>query len=511
LVSGDVRGAIALCRRVSATAEVPRLAAWGLSCSARAYRLLGDLESAAGALDQALVYHEYATPELLGQRIALGPGQRADDFYRAARIAVEQGRPEGAWTILQRLDGLLAGERARRACSGVEAEEAGQTRRRLLLQLLALDGPASRSRRRQRASIRRALMQRLQELARQQSPCSESLIPGSDAGVRFRAVPLEDEILLLERTDGGQVVTYRRTPFERKRLVALARDVARFLESRGNDVEEWRHLVGPLARALVPRAKDLDDVTTFALHGVLQEIPLEALPLPGGERQPWLGDATTIVYRPAGAVSRRVDTVGQAFHPVFIVDPSGNLAGGDALAEIYGSFGSGVRLLERDGATRSALQDALSGASWLHVDAHAWYDPAFPELSSLLLADGPLTIGELARMPQSLTFANLSACGTGRWPVTADSGRFGMAGALARGGVPWVVGSRADLSDELAADFNRALYEGLERGQGVVEAYGEAMRSVRKSHPVSRWAAILLVGGAPGAGFEKEGGKAPEQ
>jgi CHAT domain-containing protein len=155
-------------------------------------------------------------------------------------------------------------------------------------------------------------------------------------------------------------------------------------------------------------------------------------------------------------------------------------------------------LLRGGEARRDAVRTALHGASALHVDAHARYEPAFPELSTLLLADGPLTGQELAAWSAGLALANLSGCRTGRAPVTADSGRFGMAGLLVRAGVPWVVASRAALHNDLAQDFNRAFHDALARGEPVPLAYGRALGRVRDGHPASHWAVLVLLRGSGG-------------
>jgi CHAT domain-containing protein len=127
------------------------------------------------------------------------------------------------------------------------------------------------------------------------------------------------------------------------------------------------------------------------------------------------------------------------------------------------------------------------------VDAHARYEPAFPDLSAILLADGPVLGQELSAWAAGLELANLSGCRTGRAPVTADSGRFGMTGLLVRRGVPWAVGARAALPNALALDFNRAFYARLSEGAAVPDAYRIALAAAGERHPASHWAVLLLL------------------
>ena len=165
---------------------------------------------------------------------------------------------------------------------------------------------------------------------------------------------------------------------------------------------------------------------------------------------------------------------------------------GAALASVYRRLFPNAATLEGDAATRGAVLQGIASADWLHVDAHARFDPAFPELSSIELADGPLLAEDLRPAGGALRFANLSACGSGRWPVTADSGRFGLGGALARLGVPWVVATRAPLRDDVAAAFGRAFYESLAEGSDVPAAYRAGLRAVA-DRPPTEWAALLLL------------------
>ena len=211
LALGKSHEALGLCGRAARDSEMPVLTARAMSCTSRALEANGDLERAADAIERALFLHERSSPLRLGQSIALGPGQRADDFYRAARLAAERGRPDEAWEILRRLDALDARTSACADCPALDEERQRQADA-LLLQIAALERPASGERRAQSEEIRRSLMESLRDMTRTVSGSSEeaAAMP-SDEAVRFRAFPLEDEILLLERAREGRVRLYRRT------------------------------------------------------------------------------------------------------------------------------------------------------------------------------------------------------------------------------------------------------------------------------------------------------------
>jgi CHAT domain-containing protein len=491
--AGDAARGLAACDGVLDRGGSARLRAWAASCAAGALRGRGDLVRAADRLALAQLLGEESGAARFDQVIPIGPGQRAETAYRAARVAIERDRAAEAWATLAALDRTL----------GDEEPRSSPERETLLAELRALEEPATPARREQRESIRRSTLERLQELARSGSSSPARADATSDLGVSFRAFALEDEVLLLYRPLGGGPRLYRRTALPRAELLSAIGALATAMEAREPTEARWRAAAATLAAALVPDERDLGPVTTFALSGVLQSVPLDALPVPSGSG--WLGEATTVAYRPSGA-GRRVAQVREGSW-LFVVDPRRSL-GTRSLARFYRSAPK-AEVLEGGKATAAALERELAGARSLHLDTHAHYDPAFPELSTLELADRMLTAAELAAWSGGLELANLSACHSGSWPVTADSGRFGLAGALARAGVRWVVASRAELDDALAVDFNRAFYERLTQGSSVPDAYRRALAKVRPSHPVASWAGLLLLESGPDSGGQSAAGRTP--
>jgi CHAT domain-containing protein len=463
LAHGDLARAAATGDRLSASAETARLRAFGAGCSAAAQRRLGALDRAGVALAEAPA-----------------EGRRAEDAYAAARIALESGRAEAAWGILRSLD---AGTAARNPVPEIAA-------------LAELEGPSSGRRREQREAIRRGALDRMQDALRAERVETR---PVDDAAVSFRAFPLDDEVVVLRRAATGEVATYRRTPMPRVRLVALVREVRAAMEREQADDARWAELVEPLARALAPLPEDLGEVTIFAAHGILQDVPLPALPVssPGARR--WLGELTAVAWRPAGVGGADVPAREGSRAALVVSDPRGDLG-------LTGAGAYGTEVLAGERATREALREALGQAERLHVDAHARYEPAFPELSTILLADGVVTGQELAAWSSGLALANLSGCQTGRAPITADSGRFGLAGLLAGAGVDWVVATRATLANALAVDFNRAFYAALAGGAEVPAAYRRGLDAARRRHPAARWGALVLLHG----GVEKKRGQSSE-
>ncbi|MEM6793087.1 MAG: CHAT domain-containing protein [Acidobacteriota bacterium] len=511
---GDVEVARERCLRLLEEAELGRTVAWAAACVGRAKRLGGSLDAARDAFAVALAAYEGLSPLGLGQSIPPSPGRRADVYFRAARLYVDLGEPEEAWRTLDRLDRLAAQEEARRRClettddPGLRTLWASRqaTIDRQLKELAALEGPAGSEERRRRAIRRRALHESLQRSARTLPECGDlPEIPRrepTNSSPLWRAFALEEETLLLHRGPEGRVRVAARQPVRRAEIAALLGRLE--AAQRSGDpvtVRRWREALEPVASALLPEdLAELGSSPTFSLHGVLQRVPLTALPIKVGGEDAWLAELTTPNLRPAG--DRNPAAIAAASEPapgpaLFVVDPRGDLGWADGLADEYRRSFPEATHLRRGLARVDSVRRALRGARWIHFDAHGRYDEAFPENSGLQLADGVITVDQLTFGPRPASFANLSGCATGRWPATADSGRYGLGGLLARRGVSWVIATTDAVGDRLMSDFNQSLYGGLAAGQEIPTAYRHALESVRRlGHPVSDWSRLMLLRGS---------------
>ncbi len=498
LASGKSAEALGICADLASRPK-SQLEAWAFSCMARAHRQAGNLAAAEEAIERALLRHTYEFSQQVVRHLTIGPGYRAEEFSRAARIAIECGKPMDAWSLMLQLDQLSTDERARRRCREkatgdllkewlrIESEAS-----RILDLLQELELPASERRRVEQEQMRQELKLRLQKLWRNWPGC-EALPVVDDEGVDYRAFALEDEIILLHRRQ-GEVTVEKRTPYARQKLRRDFDQISMSLDQQEISDAAWRRLLAPLARALLPNSLDrLEPVTTYALHGLLQGIPLAMLPLSDAPDGPWLIERTAISVKPAGSrIAERRPPTG-ANQPLFVVDPRRNLAATPRLLRNYKELFPRARYLVGDAATLAAFQEGAPRAEWLHVDAHGLYDPAFPKLSALQLADRPLYWVQLAETPMNLRFAHLSGCQTGRWPITADSGSYGIAGLVTRLGVGWAIASRTDLDDRVAEDFNRLFYRAIADGQTVPAAYRQALRHVIELHPAGDWGGLMLL------------------
>ncbi len=496
LKRGEARRALRSCTVPISSAAQPRVVSWAWSCRGRAHRQLGQTKQAGEAFTQAIHFGVTAQTATLGQALPLAPGRLADDFFRAARVAVENDDPATAWELLVSLDQVAA----RHGCEPQATppmDELEHRREQLKLQLDATEPPLAPLRALQLAPRRQELLTSLEEIQRTLS--TRCAAPAVDVGrpADLRAFALDDEVMLLARGKGGEVTVARRTPLRRTELLKLLNRLDTAQKDPPDDAT-WRRLAEPLARALVPSADlHLGPVTRYALHGALQRAPLAALPLAGDG---WLISRTVPVWRPSFVEPRPAPREGLSSTavPLFVVDPRRDLPSGATAHNDYRRRFPTARILYGAAATRAAFRTSSKEASFIHIDAHGRHDPAFSQLSGLLMHDGLIILSDLPARTVPPAFVNLSSCHIGGGTPSADSGRFGFAGALARRGVPWVIASSSALDDRLAYEFNDAFYDAIQRQAEVPQAFAAALEALRHRRPAAAWARLRLIGTTAG-------------
>jgi CheY-like chemotaxis protein len=156
-------------------------------------------------------------------------------------------------------------------------------------------------------------------------------------------------------------------------------------------------------------------------------------------------------------------------------------------------------------ASRETLSDKLQHQSYhiFHYAGHGRFRGELPELSGLVLGQGSersvLTAADLKRLVSEteLRFVFLSCCLGARTAALAGRGEFqGILEALARAGVPAVLGYRWTVDDamalELARSFYSALWQHLAPGPALLEA-----RKTMSMGPLGRdsetWASPVLL------------------
>jgi hypothetical protein len=132
-----------------------------------------------------------------------------------------------------------------------------------------------------------------------------------------------------------------------------------------------------------------------------------------------------------------------------------------------------VTRVDGDAATGAELVRALATADIVHLGAHGTLRREAPLFSHLALADGPLTLGEVVRVPRLPTCLVLSACHLG--PTTVVQGSpWPVAMALAGRGCRSLIVSSLPVGDRSTVPFMAALHGGLAGGLTTTDALAAA-------------------------------------
>ncbi len=216
-----------------------------------------------------------------------------------------------------------------------------------------------------------------------------------------------------------------------------------------------RTLLGPAARALG------DGPVVISPPGYLHAAPWALVPRLARRPLSVAPSAATWVR------ARRRDPAGHA--GLALVSGPGLRTGG-AEIDVLAREHPRARLLRGADATVGATLAALDGAVLAHVAAHGRFRPDSPMFSSLLLADGPLTVHDLELLRRPPHRFVLSACDSGVMvPVGADE-LLGLSAALLSMGTAGVVASVAEVNDEASASLMPHLHQALSDGESLAHA-----------------------------------------
>ena len=120
-----------------------------------------------------------------------------------------------------------------------------------------------------------------------------------------------------------------------------------------------------------------------------------------------------------------------------------------------------------------AVRQALDGAGLAHLATHGTFRDGNALLSSVSLADGPLTAYDLETLRTPPRLVVLSACDAGR----AGEALMGLPGVLLAFGTSTVIASVTPVRDVDARDFMVAVHDRLARGLPPAQALAAALRT----------------------------------
>ncbi|WP_315094013.1 CHAT domain-containing tetratricopeptide repeat protein [uncultured Cellulomonas sp.] len=242
-----------------------------------------------------------------------------------------------------------------------------------------------------------------------------------------------------------------------------------------------RLLVAPLG---VGAEDELVVVPVGPLHGVpwscLHDGPLAQAP-----------SATFWVRTRRDALSR--DGAGRT---VLVAGP--DLAGATDEVEALRALHPGAEVLAGAGAGAQDVVTALGDAGLAHLACHGSSRTDNPMFSSLLLADGPVTVQELHGAGVAPHRLVLASCHSGADVTYAGNEVLGFVSAMLAQGTAGVVASIAAVPDVAAVDLMLGLHRGLREGLTLARALHGARAGVDRATPEGfvNWCTFAAHGAA---------------
>lgn len=268
--------------------------------------------------------------------------------------------------------------------------------------------------------------------------------------------------------------------------------------------DELDYITGRLSDLLLPaavrNALDVHGADTLLVSGdaTTQTVPWEALGT-GGDR---LGLRFSLCRTPSllrGAALLAAPANPAVERALVVANPTGGLpsaaAEGAMLHHLLTARGVETTLLPA--CTRDAFLAELSHHTLVHFAGHTNYLRTDPASSHFLLADGPLTADELARVPvhPGALFV-LGSCESAQSGQESGFGNsFGIGAVLLLKGAAAVVGSNWSADDARSLAQNECLYAHLLAGRTVSEALKTTRRDLhQRGDPTSSWALFTAMG-----------------
>jgi hypothetical protein len=255
-----------------------------------------------------------------------------------------------------------------------------------------------------------------------------------------------------------------------------------------------RALLAPLAPLLADRR------LVIVPPGPLQSLPWPMLPSCAGRTITVAPSASTwLTARPAAPPAMPAPPSQPDMHLAAGTRHRVVLVAGPGLPEATAEVGSlatlypDAEVLTGLDATVAKTLRALDGADIAHIAAHGRFRADNPMFSSLVLADGPLTVYDLERLHRAPKTIMLAACDTALTATHPGDEVTGLASALLAVGASSVVAPLLPLPDEVAARLAHGWHRRLGAGQSPAQALSAMTTAITEEGPLSRLAASSLV------------------
>ena len=270
----------------------------------------------------------------------------------------------------------------------------------------------------------------------------------------------------------------------------------------------WRRLLtghgaaasqGAAAKLAAHASRQLDQALLAPLAPVIGDRPLVIVPAGPLQSLPW-------ALLPSCA--NRSLTIAPSAGSWLTASANGNatssrrrvvLIAGPGLPEAVGEVGSlatlypGARVLTGPEATVTDTLRALDGADIAHIAAHGRFRADNPMFSSVVLADGPLTVYDLERLRHAPKTIMLAACDTALASAHPGDEMIGLASALLAVGASSVVAPLLPLPDAVATTLVHDWHHHLGAGLSPAEALSAAAVAATQGNQLARLSAAAMV------------------
>lgn len=235
--------------------------------------------------------------------------------------------------------------------------------------------------------------------------------------------------------------------------------------------------------ALGKAANRLDEQLLRPLARRIGDRPLVVVPSPALQSLPWsvlpscVGRPLTA--NPSATLWTRAMQTPRPDRARRVVVAGPDLPGATREAQVIaGIYGQEATLLEGRDATCAQTEKALAGAAMLHLACHGRLRADNPLFSSLLLADGPLTVYELERLQDPPHQVVLAGCDTGKVHLVAGEEVLGLAAALLGSGTSTLIASVVPVPDLATVELMQRYHQALVRGLTPAAALANAQTQV---------------------------------
>ena len=256
-----------------------------------------------------------------------------------------------------------------------------------------------------------------------------------------------------------------------------------------------RHHLGELHKLLLEPLESLIDKRSLAIipHHVLHYVPFQAL----YDGSDYVVDRHDVVYSASASVMKicREKESPDAKEDLILAVADETTPAILEEAETLKQLLPDARLFVGEEASADLLRKYGPTARRIHIAAHGVFRSDNPMFSSIRLGDSWLSLIDIFNLRLGAELTTLSACETGMSALYEGDELLGLTRGFLYAGTPSLLVSLWRVNDRSTTMLMRRFYEGLEEGLSKPRALQQAARAVKDSFPHPYyWAPFILMG-----------------